>query len=340
MATFLLFNLNDLSAQCSLACNSYMQVSLDGNCEALITPTMMLNDDETSCPGGVFYVEVLDADGELLPTSPMVTGDYIGQTLTVGVYDENSTNNCWGEIFIEDKMAPVISCQSITMACSDLSVYPGPTVVENCGSYEIIMLNETETVLNCDPDYIKEVVRTYHAIDDSGNVSNTCSQTILLERVDFESVVCPLDRSTANENELACDGVYPLDANGHPDPSYTGVPSIGGVAMYPNLDYYCNTVTTYSDLVLPTIGCVTKIMRTWTLSEWWCGQDNSAVCVQIIEIADFVAPTFDCPANEEVSTSPGYNCHALYLVPALSPEDNCSGVMEVRRWCSACRIRN
>ena len=43
--------------------------------------------------------------------------------------------------------------------------------------------------------------------------------------------------------------------------------------MYPNLDYYCNTVTTYSDLVLPTIGCVTKIMRTWTLSEWWCGQD-------------------------------------------------------------------
>lgn len=306
-----------------------MQVSLDASCQATITPEMMLNDDDTSCPGGEFYVEVSDANG-VIPTSPVVTGEYIGQTLSVTVIDEDSNNSCWGEIFIEDKMAPVIECNTISMACSDLAVYPGPEVTENCDpNPTIVLLNETETVLNCDPDYIKQIDRTYQAIDASGNVSNTCVQTIFLERLDFESIVCPQNYSVATQNPLACDGNYPLDGNGHPDPSYTGVPSINGVPLYPNTNYYCNTITTYSDLVLPPVGCITKIMRTWTMSEWWCGQDNSSVCVQIIEYVDYEAPTFTCPADDVISTAAGYDCHGLYLIPALTASDNCSNVVEV-----------
>jgi len=50
-------------AQCSLACNGTTQVSLDINCEAEITPQMILNDAMTSCPTGSFYVVIEDQYG-------------------------------------------------------------------------------------------------------------------------------------------------------------------------------------------------------------------------------------------------------------------------------------
>ena len=113
MLTFMLSNVS--FAQCELACNNNVQVSLDGDCEAEITFDVVLEDPDPLC---VYTVEVLNLNDVLIPTSPIVDGAYIGQTLKVRVL--NSTgNSCWGYIHIEDKLAPILIClDDLTVSCN------------------------------------------------------------------------------------------------------------------------------------------------------------------------------------------------------------------------------
>ena len=77
--------LTQVSAQCVLSCTSYTQVSLDEECEALITPDMILT-TETSCVPAQFSVEI-SYQNVPIPTSPTVTEEWIGYTLTAKVTD-------------------------------------------------------------------------------------------------------------------------------------------------------------------------------------------------------------------------------------------------------------
>jgi len=114
MLTFMLSNVS--FAQCELACNNNVQVSLDGDCEAEITFDVVLEDPDPAC---VYTVEVLNLNDVLIPTTPVVTGDYIGQTLKVRVLNAVG-NSCWGYIHIEDKLAPILVCyDDLTVSCND-----------------------------------------------------------------------------------------------------------------------------------------------------------------------------------------------------------------------------
>ncbi|MDX1685872.1 MAG: hypothetical protein R3275_11595, partial [Saprospiraceae bacterium] len=132
-----LFGLQEVQAQCALACNGNTQVSLDENCEAEITPAMILNADTTICPRGVFEVTV-SYHGVPIPTSPVVTCDYKDLTLQVMVRDTNSGNTCWGNIFIEDKLPPRIECGMDTIYCYQMPKYTGPHITDNCRKAALI----------------------------------------------------------------------------------------------------------------------------------------------------------------------------------------------------------
>ena len=99
-----------LQAQCPLACNNLVQVSLDDDCDVTITYQMMLEDEIPTCSPGA-TVEILGVNGQILSTSPRVTRANIGQTLTVRI--RYGANSCWGKIKIEDKLAPVITLSLI-----------------------------------------------------------------------------------------------------------------------------------------------------------------------------------------------------------------------------------
>ena len=122
---------NQTSAQCALACNGHTQVSLDENCEAEITPAMIINADTTICPNGSFEV-IVSYHGRPIATSPIVTCEFKNHTLTVMVRDIISGNSCWGEIYVEDKLAPEIECVADTIFCYEAIKYPGPYVTDNC----------------------------------------------------------------------------------------------------------------------------------------------------------------------------------------------------------------
>ena len=98
------------------------------------------------------------------------------------------------------------------------------------------------------------------------------------------------------------------------------------INLFPDPNIYCNLLTSFSDVNLGNIGCVEKIMRTWTILEWSCATvQRSTTCTQIIEIADDEGPSFTCPADINISTnSTGYNnCGAIYTPPIPTLVDNC-----------------
>lgn len=102
---------SNLSSQ-SLTCNNMVQVSLDENCEAEITPDDIL---EGTYPG-------TDADYTIAISG--VNGNVVSDkgTYTVTVTYNPTGNNCWSTMVVEDKLPPVITgvtCGSTVSGISD-----------------------------------------------------------------------------------------------------------------------------------------------------------------------------------------------------------------------------
>ncbi|MBK9220899.1 MAG: T9SS type A sorting domain-containing protein [Saprospiraceae bacterium] len=333
------FQTSSINAQCSLACNGTIQVSLDSFCVATITPSMMLNDTITTCPNGQFSVRVLEYN-KLIPGSPVVTGIYVGKTLTVEVTDNISGNRCWGYAKIEDKLPPTIICRRDTIPCFVASQWI-PEAFDGCGLDTVLLVDEIIQPLNCNPNYIKQIVRKYIAYDIHGNKSAICADTTLLKRFDTSKVECPKNYTIANNCPISCKDIYynriPLDKNGHPSPSYTGVPRytdlVGGnpvtIDLYPVRDIYCNIAVNYEDIDLGIIGCVHKYMRMWTIREWWCNTEIVRVCIQILEIVDREAPYVHAPYDFDATTDGGYKCQATVVLPPAIVFDSCGGPVRV-----------
>ncbi len=259
---YILLPIGNIIAQnptCSLACNGDTQVSLDVDCQVMITADMILNDQVTSCPNGNYVVTVSNVYGDI---SNPVSSNYIGQDLYAKVTDTNTGNSCWGNITLEDKLGPIIeSCpDTVEVACSELSAYEGPIYFDSCEGYkDAVLLSETVTPYSCDPLYVKSVTRVYTAFDSKNNRAPECTIVYNLLRFDFDDVNCPPDFAQfpvfnacgINFNTLSCDGKwrfgqfgneYDTDLNGdgildkdvfwddnnnnYPDPLEVGVPSI------------------------------------------------------------------------------------------------------------------
>lgn len=329
LGLFFSINLNraEAQSQCVMTCTN-SQVSVDENCEALITYDMVSTPSQCS---GNYLVEVIGSDGLPIPNSPLVESQYVDQTLTVRVIDMVSGNFCWSTIAIEDKMPPQFDCQNDTMTCWQMIEYDIPFVYDNCtdpDDIEVTLLNETSTLLDCDPDFIKTVTRSYVAVDDSGNESSVCEKTYYLERINFDLIEFPNDRSVADTTAILCDAGFPEDGNGNPHPSFTGVPTIEGIDLFPISGEYCNILVTYHDVEFPITNCKEKIMRTWTVREWWCSQEIVETSIQVIEIVDVEGPEIICPADLTVTTSSNSCSAGVFLAPA-DVDDNCNDIKRV-----------
>lgn len=331
------FGGNKLTAQspCSLTCNGTIHVSLDMECQATITLEMVVNDDATSCPDGSLEVSVMQTiDGDPIPTSPTITSEYVGSTLYAKVYDSVSGNSCWGEVLVEDKMPPQIECPDVpeSIYCFELDNF-APTVTDNCDpNPEMIILNEDITPNPCDgsmdDNVIKRITRTYQAEDNTGRRSEECTITFDVVSIeDLADINAP--SNFIGDDALSCSANYPKDENGNPAASYTGVPTLNGVALYPTPYAACNLVVTKEDVSLPAVGCVKKLMRIFNVVEWSCGTQRQREIVQMIEIADHDAPVVtNLPSVIEESTS-HYQCTGIVNLPAIEAYDNCSETLTV-----------
>lgn len=316
---------------CEMSCGGKQQVSLDENCMAEITPEMILTDDGASCIGATLTVAAkLTMDGPAFEEGATVIldGTYIGQDLVIEVISDDGgiINRCWGFIELEDKLAPTIECEDITVSCSDPDGQMPTFVGTDCDPNPVINLIDLQEEALCDDVYLKTITKTFTATDNAGYTSEPCTQIITVERIDIDAIDFPDNLMTVMMSALECDGDYPKLDDGNPDPLFSGVPTIGMDSLYPQQDFRCNTVVTFSDLVLPQVGCVTKIMRTWTISEWVCGEDQVFDSIQVIEITDDVGPTVESINDVSISTTTGFDCTAVYLLPQVTATDNCGDV--------------
>lgn len=331
-----IFSYNTANA-CELSCGGKHQMSLDENCQIEITPQMVLSDGGASCEGATFTVVVREyMNGPIIDQgATAIIGDdedaslLIGKELVVEINanDNGTTNMCWGFIVLEDKLAPVIECEDITVSCINQANVLPTFLGQDCDPNPVInLIDQTEESL-CDPLFLKRITRTYTATDKYGWTSQPCTQVIMVERFDTNTIVIPENLRLINNTALECDSGYATDSKGNPSPDVTGVPvNMVGDTLFPIGNFNCNLVVTYSDLVLPEVACVTKVMRTWTFSEWVCGEDNIFRRVQIIEIVDDEGPVITPIKDVSVSTTSGYSCQSLYLLPQVSAVDNCKEI--------------
>jgi subtilisin-like proprotein convertase family protein len=98
----------------TLACNDLVQVSLEGNCELVITPDMLLEGGEYGCYSD-YEVQIIDNRGVNLGNK--VTKAQIGQKLKTQIFNK-AGNSCWGEIEVKDKYGPLLECGNVYTTCT------------------------------------------------------------------------------------------------------------------------------------------------------------------------------------------------------------------------------
>lgn len=361
---FILISMTSFGQITQVSCDDNVQVSLDGNCRAVITPEIILEGDiATQSPP--FTVRVSGIPATSPYSHPIVTSPGI-YTVTI---TNSQGNSCWGKITVEDKLAPQVLCAcpegnvlpECTFRCTEepgfvagTLVYPKPTVNENCGTYTTAF-SDARISTTCGTTKIR---RTWIFTDIYGNKSNSC-----VSEYTFAAVSLPIVTPPYNNVQLSCKeetspaGVFAYvkakvyeellvtysaqipavyanldaakaaaNANATIEANRSAYPTVGG---FPLTGQLCNLMTAKSDTELTVCNeaCTNskKIIRVWTILDWCNG--NNTTMTQIIKATDEEAPTVDGEDLVVVSVDP-WSCQGNFLMPAPTIlHDNCSDVV-------------
>ncbi|MBK9221390.1 MAG: HYR domain-containing protein [Saprospiraceae bacterium] len=213
-----------------LACHDEIQISLDENCFATISPDEVLAGGPYKCYDD-YIIELRDWITNLvIDRQPNVPGSQvgvqdIGREIKVTVRDPATGNSCWGHATVEDKIAPQLTCPRDTcVVCGTTETSPfymgSPVVRENCGGYSLSYKDDV-TAGSCLLNFEETIVRTWTAIDASNNKS-VCSQTIIVSLATLNSVDVPLNFDDLEEPALACN--EKIDLNKDVTPHYLAFP--------------------------------------------------------------------------------------------------------------------
>lgn len=267
-----------------------------------------------NCPPGI------EDDTQFRPYVEVCCNDIYSSPLQIRlkVTDHSgNTNECWAELYVDDKLPPTIKCPSdITISC-DYDYFSGDfsdfgKVVTDPALREVIVINDpvyapdfiagldgiaydncgvsiSETfteLLDCGQGTIKRIFTA----KDPGGITSSCTQTITI-----------IDLNPFNESNI----IWPADVhlnecpNGNTDPETTGRPVFIGE--------HCSMIgTAYEDWVFTVAeGACFKILRKWSVLDW-CQYVPNKVPVtglwsytQVIKVQTMNSPVFeDCDPLE------------------------------------------
>ncbi len=295
-----------------------INLSLDEDCITTITPDMLV----TGVCTGTMIVE-LSHYGNPVPNP--LDESYLWKHITAKVTDTLTGNSCWSDVLIEDKLAPVIVCRADTVDCNLVEEeFPLNYEGFDCSKYTVTTIGERFEHYDCNDLFLKGIFRDIEIKDEQGGV-DYCTDTIYVKRIRAEDVVLP----TLDFFNFTCETKFTKDANGNPSPLVTRVPYIiqsDGTKndIWPlNELLDCHLFISYEDTDLGEINCVRKIMRTWTVREWWCHTEITRQSNQLIIISDPFGPIITHkPYGFDATTGPR-SCYARVLLPPIEAEDNC-----------------
>lgn len=300
-----------MTAQCPLTCFGQTNLSLGSDGTATFTPENGLANIQPQCLPD-YTVMLLDPWGA--PVENPLGCNRLGQNLTFKVTYTPNGNHCWGQVLIEDKLAPALTCTGATIHCNQ-SFHPDSVGVlsatDNCDPDPLILLAFEEIRdLDCShPDNLaREIERHWFARDASGNESPLCVQLIRIRRAGLADVRFPLDRLGADA--IPC---HQPDI----DPDITGYPLVFGGDNHP----LCKVLFTYEDDTLATCPGGILVNRSWTAVD--CCSSEILTEVQVIEVADTGAPLLVCPPDMTINTRED-TCTADFTLPMATASDLCS----------------
>ena len=193
----------------------------------------------------------------------------------VATDDCGNSSSCQQTIFVDDSVAPAVTCPpSITIQCtaSTLPANTGSaTASDNCDATPTITFSDVTVGGICPQE--RTITRTWVAADDCGN-SSSCVQTIFVDDSTPPAIVCPPNIT------IQCTG--------------STLPGNTGTATATD---NCDAVPaiTFTDATVQG-ACAQGIIitRTWVATDD-CG--NSSTCNQTIVSDDTVGPSITCPPN-------------------------------------------
>ena len=327
----------------NMVCNDLVYISMDGDCNAFVTPSMLLEGEDPNCDednyplGGFTQITITTLQGQPVPNP--IPASYFGQTLKYSAKHIFTCNSCWGNLKLEDKLAPEIECSDIHLNCAITNYSPNylesvlgldnafPEVFDcatftltNSDTWHDVACNES---VNGHDDISAYTERIWTATDSWGN-SATCVQYIYFDRLHVYDVVFPTDA------EVSC-------SSGNSHPSITGVPYYEAFGiqwpLWPNAGF-CELATTYTDDPIVECDGTTKILRTWKAIDWCLPTSptpplfNPLYYIQVVKVVDHEGPAMACPANLTVSTDP-FTCCVTTNLPDVVIEDNCSRINNI-----------
>lgn len=295
---------NVIHSQATISCHYEINLSLGNNCQFQLTPQHILSNGNSSGP---YTLMVTTGAGDVIPNN-LLDYSHISDRLTAKVTNADG-NSCWGHINVEDKTRPVISCVDHIISCYE-DTAPLPTAQDACTTTELVLVSEDINSLECDDDFLSNVIQVFQATDAAGNRS-TCSQNISVERFDASSIIWPPDTT------LNCNDPFLV----------TGLPTLAG-SVVSLADLACNLDIGYTDVFNTTIGCPTEILRTWMVNETHCDTIVQVTHLQTIEIVDNIAPIINCPTDLSVQAN-NVDCSATFELQLPLITDDCSGVLRL-----------
>ena len=306
------------------ACADTITVSVNEQCQFLLTHDKVLTGTLDGCAGDDFNIYVEDED----PTNgALVDGcgifRYVIEASTPGSCGDFEV--CWGYVRAEDKTAPVITPPdniTLTLACEQLDkIQDNPAslditgravAADNCSFAATNEVSFRDAVHYSGGCGTITITRTFRAEDDKGNRA-TAQQLIILQEPDLTDItIDPEFRLDAGCDLQA--GVA-RDENGGLHPDVTGYPyyinSLGDTIYIRGS--HCNLNAKYTDQQFSICDFQEKTSRTWTIADWCSGGQKTLQ--QIIKFGDVDPPVVNCAQDTlRVSTDP-FGCTATVVLP-------------------------
>ena len=302
-----------------LACKGSINVSLDNNCIFSLTPSILLI-DTLPFSSNQFQIEYLDLFGN--PITSVKVNEKIRVVTSVPSCPSSS---CETEVLIEDKIGPNIICTPRdTVTCDNLNHLPTPQVNDLCNTNITIQLLRDEYEELCSNDSIlAKITRTYRAVDNQGNTSDTCSSIIFVQSPDFNNTIFPSD------SVISCDGLnssvtYLKDA-------VFGVPMLNGFDLTMDTMPICNISAFHEDQVLVDTDCKKQIVRMWTITHWSCfSRDREIRSPQLITFVDTTAPIITLADTLIITNASNAECMATFELTGLTTDDVCDQEVDLQ----------
>src|SRR6056297_3301406 len=312
----------------TFACNDHINLSLDQDCQAIITVDMVLEGNNYGCYDDY---EIIVVNTFMDTISNILDQSNVGDTVFVTVIDPETGNSCTTSFFIEDKLPPEVICPSdTTIFCSqttDPSITGEPELLSCDIGVEITFSDSTLYYQECE-DTVAQITRTWTISDQSGNTVE-CIQDIYVLGFDFDQVIWPPQYDRFGEGAISC-----VDVAAEPEltePEFTGFPTLDGREIFGN--HHCEISVTYRDEIAPIANCPSGyvIYRFWLIGDECAPIEdglNPQTYTQRIRVEDEFGPQIECIDTLVVSTSSNA-CAGELMLPVPDIFDACADESDI-----------